>query len=87
MVCCKCVEGFNSTKSANITANLLVPKLPSSVEGDNYYLQLLRRKIVWLAFMITQNIVQVLHIFLHVFKKNKKYLHLTQAPLSLPGKL
>lgn len=50
MVCSKCVERFNCTKPVNITASLLLPKLPSSVEGDNYHLQLLRPKIFWVVF-------------------------------------
>lgn len=67
MVCCKCVEGFDCTKPVNITTKPLLPKLPSSADGDNYYLQLLSLKIVWLVLMIIPNIVQVLHIFLHSF--------------------
>lgn len=53
----------------NIAANLLVPNFPPSVEGNNYipYLQMHIPKILWLVFMNTQNIFQILHIFLHVW--------------------
>lgn len=87
MVSCKCAEAFNCTKPVNITANLLLPNLPSSVEGDNYYLQLLRPKIIRLVFMIIPNSVQVLHIFLHGFLKKQKYLHLTQDDFCISPKM
>lgn len=79
----------------NIPANLLVPNF-SSVEGNNYipYLQMHIPKIIWLVFMNTQNIVQILHIFLHVwlgFFRVWGFFYIkirlpTQAPLSVSGK-
>lgn len=83
MVCCKCVEGFDCTKPVNITANLQLPKLPSSADGDNYYLQLLRLKIVWLVFVIIPNTVQ-LHIFFHGFFKKIKIFSSLPSPSQLP---